>query len=103
MKLLKEKLIGVSTKWDACIKLCEDDERWSLLKISDKKRYYLEYISELKKVSDQEKKAKNEVNKSAFLKMLRENKNLNSDCKMHKIAYDFLTDPRWRLLEEHDR
>lgn len=103
MKLLKQKLIGVNTKWDACIKLCEDDERWSLLKISDKKRYYLEYISELKKVSDKEKKAKNEVNKSAFLKMLKENKSLNSDCKMHKIAYDFLTDPRWRLLEEHER
>ena len=73
------------------------------MKISDKKRYYLEYISELKKVSDKEKKAKNEVNKSAFLKMLKENKSLNSDCKMHKIAYDFLTDPRWRLLEEHER
>ena len=35
--------------------------------------------------------------------MLKENKNLNSDCKMHKIAYDFMTDPRWRLLDEHDR
>ena len=22
---------------------------------------------------------------------------------MHKIAYDFLTDPRWRLLDEHER
>lgn len=22
---------------------------------------------------------------------------------MHKVAYDFMTDPRWRLLEEHDR
>lgn len=36
-----------------------------------------------------------------FLKMLRENKTLTSDCKMHKIAYDFITDPRWRLLDEH--
>lgn len=35
--------------------------------------------------------------------MLRENKNLNSDCKMHKVAYDFITDPRWRLLDEHER
>lgn len=25
MNLLKQKLIGVNTKWDACIKLCEDD------------------------------------------------------------------------------
>ena len=41
MALLKQKLIGVSTKWDACIKLCEDDDRWQLLKISEKKRYYL--------------------------------------------------------------
>ena len=39
--LLKQKLIGVSTKWDACIKLCEDDDRWQLLKISDKNKYYL--------------------------------------------------------------
>ena len=30
--------------------------------------------------------------------MLRENKKLTSECKMHKIAYDFMADPRWRLL-----
>jgi hypothetical protein len=30
--------------------------------------------------------------------MLREHKNLTSDCKMHKIQYDFITDPRWRIL-----
>lgn len=101
MALLKQKLIGVSTKWDACIKLCEDDDRWQLLKISDKKKYYLEYVAELKKASDQEKKAKTEVNKVQFLKMLKENKNLNSDCKMHRVAYDFMADPRWRLLDEH--
>ena len=78
MALLKQKLIGVSTKWDACIKLCEDDDRWQLLKISEKKRYYLQYIAELKKVSEQEKKAKTEVNKVQFLKMLRESKILTS-------------------------
>lgn len=103
MSLFKQKLIGVNTKWDACIKLCEDDDRWQLLKISDKKKYYLEYVAELKKVSDQEKKAKTEINKIQFLKMLRENKTLNSDCKMHKMAYDFMADPRWRLLDEHER
>ena len=75
MSLLKQKLIGVNTKWDACIKLCEDDDRWQLLKISDKKRYYQEYVNELKKVSDQEKRAKTEVSKNQFLKMLRESKN----------------------------
>jgi len=103
MSLLKQKLIGVNTKWDACIKLCEDDDRWQLLKISDKKRYYQEYVNELKKASDQEKRAKTEVSKNQFLKMLRENKNLTSDAKMHRIAYDFMTDPRWRLLDEHER
>ena len=35
--------------------------------------------------------------------MLKENKNLTSDCKMHRVAYDFMTDPRWRLLEEHEK
>jgi hypothetical protein len=60
-------------------------------------------VADLKKMSDQEKRAKTEVSKNAFLKMLKENKNLTSDCKMHKIAYDFMTDPRWRLLEEHER
>lgn len=54
-------------------------------------------------MSDQEKRAKTEVNKNQFLKMLRERKTLASDCKMHKIAYDFMADPRWRLLEEHER
>ncbi len=103
MHMLRQKLIGVNTKWDACIKLCEDDDRWQLLKISDKKKYFNEYISELKKISDQEKKAKTEVNRAQFIKMLRENKTLTSDCKMHKIAYDFIADPRWRLLEEHQR
>ena len=52
MQLLKHKLIGVNTKWDACIKLCEEDDRWQLLKISDKKKYYLEYIAELKKIGE---------------------------------------------------
>lgn len=52
MALLKQKFIGVNTKWDACIKLCEDDDRWSLLKISDKKKYYLEYVADLKKHSE---------------------------------------------------
>lgn len=101
MALFKQKLIGVSTKWDACMKLCEDDDRWQLLKISDKKKYFNEYINELKKISQKEKKAKTEVNKNQFLKMLREHKNLTSDCKMHKIAYDFIADPRWRLLDDH--
>ena len=78
MALLKQKLIGVNTKWDACIKLCEDDDRWQLLKISDKKRYYSDYINELKKVSEQLKRAITEVNKNQFLKMLRENKKLIS-------------------------
>lgn len=45
MALLKMKLIGVTTKWDSCIKLCEDDPRWQLLKISDKKKYFNEYVS----------------------------------------------------------
>lgn len=35
--------------------------------------------------------------------MLREHKNLTSDCKMHKIQYDFITDPRWRILEGVDK
>ena len=58
MALLKQKLVGVNTKWDSCIKLCEDDDRWQLLGTSTKKRYYLEYIDGLKKINDQEKKAK---------------------------------------------
>jgi hypothetical protein len=53
MALLKHKCINATTKWDACIKLCEDDDRWQLLKISDKKKYFNEYIAELKKISDQ--------------------------------------------------
>lgn len=71
MTLLRQKLIGVNTKWDSCIKLCEDDDRWQLLKVSDKKKYFNEYISELRKVSDQEKKAKTEVNRVQFMKMLK--------------------------------
>lgn len=35
--------------------------------------------------------------------MLKEHKNLTSDSKMHKVAYDFMADGRWRVLEEHDR
>lgn len=33
-------MVNINTKWDACIKLCEDDERWNLLKMSDKKKYF---------------------------------------------------------------
>lgn len=58
MTLLKNKQINSNTKWDVCIKLCEDDERWNLLKISDKKRYFTEYIGELKKINELEQKAK---------------------------------------------
>lgn len=38
--MLKQKGIQINTKWDSCAKICEDDERWNLLKISDKKRYF---------------------------------------------------------------
>lgn len=58
MSLLKAKSVNANTKWDSCIKLCEDDDRWQLLKISDKKKYYNQYISELKKMDEIEKKAK---------------------------------------------
>lgn len=51
MALLKSKMINTNTKWDSCIKLCEDDDRWNLLKMSDKKKYFLQYVSELKKIS----------------------------------------------------
>jgi hypothetical protein len=35
--------------------------------------------------------------------MLKEAKFLTSDSKMHKVAYDFMTDPRWRILDEIDK
>lgn len=88
-----------NTKWDACMKICEDEPAWGLLKIRDKKNYFQEYIANLKKEIQMQKKAKTEANKVLFMKMLREHKNLTSDCKMHKVQYDFITDPRWRLLE----
>ena len=50
-----------------------------------------------------EKKAKTEANKIQFIKMMREHKNLTSDCKMHKVQFEFITDPRWRLLEGIDK
>jgi hypothetical protein len=45
MALLKSKSVGINTKWDACITLCEDDDRWNLLKMSEKKKYFNDYIS----------------------------------------------------------
>lgn len=66
--------------------------------MSEKKKYFLEYIAELKKGIEILQKAKTEANKIQFIKMLRENKTLTSDCKMHKIQFDFITDPRWRIL-----
>jgi len=52
MALLKKKTININTKWDICIQLCEDDDRWNLLKMSDKKRYFNDYITELKKIDE---------------------------------------------------
>jgi len=73
------------------------------MKISDKKKLFNDYISDLKKLNEIEKKAKTEINKAQFLKMLKEAKFLTSDSKMHKVEYDFLTDPRWRILDEADK
>lgn len=58
MALLKNKMVNANTKWDACIKLCEDDERWNLLKMSDKKKYFTQYVAEIKKINQLEQKAK---------------------------------------------
>ncbi len=69
------------------------------MKVSDKKKLFNDYITDLKKINDIEKKAKTEVNKGQFMKMLKEAKFLTSDSKMHKVAYDFMTDPRWRILD----
>lgn len=52
MSLLKQKSININTKWDVCIQLCEDDERWNLLKMSEKKKYFIDYINELKKIDE---------------------------------------------------
>lgn len=49
MQMLKHKMIMENTKWDACMKICEDEPAWGLLKIRDKKNYYQEYIANLKK------------------------------------------------------
>ena len=103
MALLKNKMININTKWDVCIKLCEDDDRWNLLKTSDKKKYFTEYIADLKKISELEMKAKTEANRIQFIKMLKEHKNLTSDCKLHRVQFDFITDPRWRILDGVDK
>lgn len=51
--------------------MCEDDERWTLMKISEKKRLFNDYIVDLKKLNEMQKKAKTEINKTQFLKMLK--------------------------------
>lgn len=38
--------------------MCEDDERWILMKISDKKKVFNDYIMDLRKLNEIEKKAK---------------------------------------------
>ncbi len=38
--------------------MCEDDERWTLMKVSDKKKLFNDYLTDLKKINDIEKKAK---------------------------------------------
>ncbi len=42
-----------------------------LMKISDKKKLFNDYIIDLKKVNEIEKKAKTEINKVQFIKMLK--------------------------------
>lgn len=92
-------MINHNTKWDACMKICEDEPVWGLLKISEKKKYFQQYVGNVKKQNELQKKVKTEANKVQFLKMLKEHKKLTSDCKMHKVQYDFITDPRWRMLD----
>ena len=104
MMLLKDKRIDVMMKWDHCIKLCEDDQRWSLsLTMNEKKSLFFDYISELKKIENKERRAKLDLQRAAFLKLLTENKNLNSDSKMHKMLIELAGDPRWKNLDEEER
>ena len=49
--LFKAKGVSVNTKWESCIKLCEDDERWDLMRVSDKKRLFNEYIHDCKRAN----------------------------------------------------
>lgn len=58
ISLLKDKAVNVNVKWDACIKLCEEDDRWKVLKISEKKKIYQDYLEEQRKQLDNQKKAK---------------------------------------------
>ena len=69
--LFKAKGVSVYTKWESCIKMCEDDTRWNLIRISDKKRLFNNYLIDLKKANEMEKRAKTQVNKGQFLKMLK--------------------------------
>lgn len=68
--LLRDKNVNVNTKWDGCMKLCEEDDRWKAVKISEKKRIFQDYIEELKKQEDLQKRAKLEAHKANFLKLL---------------------------------
>jgi hypothetical protein len=56
--LLRDKSVNLNTKWDACVKLCEEEDRWKALKTSEKKRIFQDYIDELKKQEDNQKRAK---------------------------------------------
>lgn len=52
MQMLKHKMINHNTKWDACMKICEDEQAWGLLKISEKKKYFQQYVGNVKKQNE---------------------------------------------------
>lgn len=102
--LMKEKHIDSTKKWDDCCNICKDDPRWDLIpSMQDKKALFSEYIGELKKNYDKEKKVKLDHLKESFLKMLMDSTYLNSDSKFHKVTILFAGDQRWKDLDEEER
>lgn len=56
-----------------------------------------------KKAERNEVRNKIEQAKENFVTMLETSGILTSDSKYHKVAHHFLSDQRWKMVEERDR
>ena len=102
--MLKDKHIASDSKWDNCIRILAQDNRWKvILQISEKKKLFNEFIQELKKMERDESRMRTERSREAFFKMLEELNINNSDIKFHKVCHQFVGDSRWKSLDEKDR
>lgn len=101
---LREAGVTVTWKWEDANRVVMNDPRVKALKaISERKQAFNDFVNEIKTRERNESRSRRQMQREAFVEMLKEHKALNSLSKYYQVARVLQSDPRFKNTEEKDR